>query len=478
MKRSYITVPAIFLLMVLLIFSPPALAGYQNEKNAREALAAGDILYAAEQFELASRRIFWEPVLWNATGDAYWEAGDMHAMAAAFENARSRSTLNACGWEKLGYFYASDNDHAIQIWKEGLTHYPNHVILYQYLAGISRYHKEYDLELEYLSDALVYEESAIHCDFVNRINFPYMHYRIGVLLMLDDPSRAIEELNTASRLDEEYAPVVETLRTTLNLASLENDPAQKLVLLGRGLALVEEWELAADAFHNATQADSENASAWAWLGQAQVELGQDALPSFEKSASIDPDSPTLLSLRGLYWQRVNDRNAALLDFEKLAKLEPDNPSWHTLLGGLYAELGNLPNALAAYQKATELEPTEPVYRQLLALFSFDYRYDLAGTGLSAARRAVILAPEEARYIDTLGLIYFGLDRDEDAERQFLRALEKDAEYAAAHLHLGMLYLKGGDRGLAYSSLLQAQEFAQDDALRAETQRLLDEYFQE
>jgi len=89
-----------------------------------------------------------------------------------------------------------------------------------------------------------------------------------------------------------------------------------------------------------------------------------------------------------------------------------------------------------------------------------------------------LAPEEAQYIDTLGLLYLGLDRDDDAERQFLRSLEKDADYAAAHLHLGMLYLKRGHPELAYASLVQARELAIDSAVHAQSLRLLDEYFQQ
>ncbi|MBT3337509.1 MAG: tetratricopeptide repeat protein [Anaerolineae bacterium] len=481
MKRPIVYIPATLLLVIFLIIAPSVIMGYQNERNARAALAnyeIGNYPAAAINFELAARRLFWRPELWDDVGDVYAMDQLWGGMARAYEEARVRNALTACNWNLLGAYYSIEEDNpglALRTWEEGLQQYPENFFLAYAISTEYKKRGDYTLELKYLLDSL--DGDMLDCNGLP-ISAAKVHYRISLLLMQDDPTRALEELNTTARLDEEFAPVVETLRTSLNLASLEDDPAEKLILIGRGLALAEEWQLAANAFDNATQVDPENASAWAWLGEAKYQIGEDALPFFEKAASINPNSQTLLSLRALYWQRYGDFETALTDFEKLAVLEPENPNWQISLGALYAVLNDLPAALAAYEKAIELAPTEPTYRELLALFSFDYQYDMAVTGLSAARRAIILAPEEARYIDTLGLVYLGLDRDEDAERQFLRALEKDAEYAAAHLHLGMLYLKRGYPELAYNSLLRARELTSDWRVLGETKRLLDEYFQE
>ena len=472
MKRPIITMPAIIIFLMLLVFAPNILMGYQNERNAR---AASDPLYAAQQFEFAAKRLYWKPGLWNEAGDIYLKLGDFPTTRMAYEQAEEKGVLSACGWIALGAIYdVEDSDAALQIWQTGLAQYPNTYYLYGNISGLYRRRGDYQLEREYLRYAVAL--STDDCSG-ERVNNPYTHYRLGILLMTDNLEQALDELNTASRLDLEFAPVVETLRTTLNLASLEDDPAEKLILIGRGLGLAEEWQLAASAFDNATQADPESASAWAWLGQAEYQLGEDGLAAFEKAESINPADPVLLSLRGLFWQQENDFESARQDFEMLAQLEPKKPTWQASLGAIYAELGDLPTALAAYEKAIDLDPAAPIYRQLLALFSFNYRYDMAGMGLSAARRAVILAPEAAEYIDTLGLLYLGLERNEDAERQFLRALEKDAEYAAAHLHLGILYLQRGERELAYISLLRAQELASHGVVRADADRLLAEYFQ-
>ena len=471
MKRPILTMPAVLLLLLLLILSPSIFAGLQNERNAYAVLNPDDTLKAAQQFELAARRLFWKPDLWNEAGYLYIRADKMDEGLLAYKNAKEKDVLSLCGWAVLG----SGMDGSLSFWQEAVRYYPENVILNINIAWQYRLLGDNDLEREYLLSALAHETSP-QCDLYI-VNFSDVHYRAGILLMQDDPERALDQLNTASRLDDEYAPVVETLRTSLNLASLESAPAEKLILIGRGLGLAEEWQLAASAFDNATQADPENASAWAWLGEAKYQLGEDAFSFFGMAESIDPNNATLLSLRALYWQRTNDFESALVDFEKLAALEPENPTWQISLGALYAELGDLQTALAAYEKAIEFAPTEPAYRQLLALFSFNYRYDMAEMGLSAARRAVILAPERAEYIDTLGLIYFGLARDADAEHQFLHALEKDANYAPAHLHLGMLYLQRGHQDLAYASLLRAQELAPNGAVGNDAARLLAEYFQ-
>ena len=483
MKRPILTMSAILLLLALLIVTPVVVTGYQSERNARFALAAGNKLEAAQQFELAAQRLFWKPELWNEAGDAYSKAYEQDYMVLAYENARRRNVLSACGWGKLGFSKvdATDLDNsdgylAIEIWQEGLKQYPENLVLNVFVSYAYRSFGDASLERQYLLDALAYEEDARSCDG-EIIDTSSIHYRVGTLWIVDDPELALDELNTAARLDDQYAPVVETLRTSLNLASLEDDPAEKLILIGRGLGLADEWQLAASAFHDATQADAESASAWAWLAEAQYQIGEDPADAFAVAASLDPNDATFLSLHALYAQRNGELEVAQIDFEKLAELEPENPNWQTSLGALYAEQGDLPTALAAYEKAIELEPTNPLYRQLMALFSFNYGYDLDGIGVSAARRAVILAPEEAQYIDTLGLVYLGLDQDEDAERQFLRVLEVDAEYAAAHLHLGMLYLKRGHPELAYASLVQARDLDVGGVVSSQAIRLLDEYFQ-
>ena len=325
------------------------------------------------------------------------------------------------------------------------------------------------------------EKDAIEHWFSDRQaqgDFAHLHYRLGLLLMLDSPKEALDELLLAARLDGEFAPVVETLRTSLNLASLESDSAGKQILLGRGLALVGEWRLGAEIFTNATHAHPESASAWAWLGEAKQHIGGNPLPDLDKAISLEPNLILIRSLRSLYWRRQGNFEKALQDIKIVISLEPENAHWQSALGEVYALAGDLPPALAAYEKAISLEPENPLYRYLLSLFSVQYTVQLADVGLPAAQKALELSPENALYTDTLGWVYLELGQDESAESAFLRALELDPELASAYLHLGHFYLKHSHKELAYQALVQARDLSQEAFVKEQALRLLDAYFQE
>lgn len=463
---------AIIILLLALIISPRIILGLRNEKLAIQAIATEDFKFISNQFDLAVNRLFWREDLWEILALMKSRAGEDEEAINAYQKAKEENALSASGWDLFGFALWCTNRHeeAFAIWQEGLENYPNHFEFYKRLTMYYRETGNTSAEKDAIEHWLAFgQETEDTASF---------HYRLGLFLMGDSPEKALDELTLAARVDEEFAPVVETLRTSLNLALLESDPAEKMILLGRGLALAEEWQLAAETFHNATQAHPESASAWAWLGEAKQHLAQDPLPDLDKALDLQPDSTLIRSLRGLYWQRQGNLTEALREFQVAAALEPENPNWQSALGEIYARSGDLPPALAAYEQATALAPEVSLYWQLLALFSVQYAVQLEDIGLPAAQKAVDLHPEDATFIDTLGWVYFGMNQDEDAEKQFLHALELDPNLSAAHLHLGMFYLKRGHRDLAHQSLLRARELSSSDFVGEQAARLLDEYFNE
>src|SRR4030095_2592310 len=124
-------------------------------------------------------------------------------------------------------------------------------------------------------------------------------------------------LISASQLDPELDPAVQTLRTALNLASINGSPSGRLVIIGRGLGLVNEWGLARAAFEEAVKKDEKNAEAWAWLGGANQQMGVSCGGNGEHNQALDlnPNSSTVRGLRGLYFQRVGNFRQALTEFE-------------------------------------------------------------------------------------------------------------------------------------------------------------------
>ena len=298
------------------------------------------------------------------------------------------------------------------------------------------------------------------------------HYQLGLLLTLSDPQTATSELITASQLDPELDPAVQALRTALNLASLSEAPSAQLVIIGRGLGLVSEWELAQAAFEQSIQVDEQNAEAWAWLGEAQQQAGnEDAFTSLKRALSLNPNSAVVRGLRGLYFQRVGNNREALTEFQAAAKLQPDDPALFVSIGESFSKLGDMIRALEAYQFAVALAPEDVNYLRLLAQFCGQNNINIEEAGIVAAQRAVVLQPNDAGLQDLLGWLLLLDARYPEAERTLLHALALDSQNASAHFHLGMLYLQLDDRASAQAQLVSARDLGNTDA-----QDVLNQYF--
>ena len=280
----------------------------------------------------------------------------------------------------------------------------------------------------------------------------------------------------SAKLDEAYDPAVQTMRSALNLASLQEDEASRLVVTGRGLGLVSEWLLAREVFQRAVHADAGNAEAWAWLGEAKQHLGQDGSGEIQQAEALDPFSATVRALSGLYWKRKDEPQKALAQFQWAAAIEPENPAFQAALGDAYVFAGDLPPALAAYQRATELAPSDVTYWRMLALFSAQYSFRVEDVGVPAAQQVLALSPDDAASYDLLGWTYLAADITGLAEGNLLAALRLDPDYAPAHLHLGMTYIEMNRMESARVHLLQAQSLDADGVEGQQAAQLLALYF--
>ena len=238
-------------------------------------------------------------------------------------------------------------------------------------------------------------------------------YQAGLLELALTPAQALPDLMQAAQLDPALDPTVQALRSALNAALLSPDPAYRLVLAGRALGATRNWDLAAQA---------------------------------------------------------------VLAFQKAAALEPQDPGWQMALGGAYEQSGDLVAALEHYQQAVGLAPNQATAWRALAEFSLRNSVDLAGTGLSAARRLVELVKGDWQADDLAGQILLDNNDTVGAEALLKQAVELDPTQAAPALHLGVLYLQTGNRAAAYSYLNQAKVFDPNGSNGWQAKRLLEQYF--
>ncbi|MEW5938239.1 MAG: tetratricopeptide repeat protein [Chloroflexota bacterium] len=462
--RSLLSRLAILLAVLALILLPAILSVEADIRRADASFAAGDYASAAADYGHAARLYFWRGDLWERAGRAAFAGGNLEEAVRLLESVPA---LSVEGWTDLGaaYFQLGRVDESIRVYRRGLDAVGGAPSLYRGL--VLAYNAQGDLESERaaLANYLVFQND----DAAAR-------YRFGLLQALDNPDRALDELAVAAEQDADYDPAYQTLRTALNLASLESDDSKRLVIVGRGLGLVQEWPLAQIAFQRAVEADGKNAEAWAWVGEAKQHLGQDGRAELERAEYLAPFNANVRALFGLYWKRLEEYERSLAEFQWAAILEPENPHWQAALGEAYALAGQLPPALEAYQRATALAPTDASFWRLLAVFCATYSYQAAEVGLNAAHQVAALAPDNAASYDLLGWLYLSSGLLPEAETALTRALDMDPNLASAHLRLAQVYMQRDRWEEARAELLLARDLDPGGETGTYAAQLLEQYF--
>lgn len=464
MRRGWLRVLLVIFLILLALTAPVILSGYSELNQAAAAESYSEI---AEHYLRAAQRLPWRADLYELAGHAYFHATDYERADEMYRIALDRNALSPDGWAAWGdiNYLNGDTARAVEIWNLALTQENPSNGLYLRLAQAAQEANDYTSAAGYLQTYLAQQPQDASA-----------HYQLGLFLTLSDLDRAASELILASQLDVQFEPAVQTLRTALNLASLADSASQKFVVIGAGLGSVEEWELARAAFESAIRADESNAEAWAWLGEANqhtgsalsLSNGSEGSAELDRALELNPNSSTVRSLRGLYFQRTGNHRDALTEFQLAASLDPQNPARFVSLGDAYALTGDLIRALESFQSATTLAPEDAAYWRALAEFCGRQGIHLSDIGIPAAQRALVLASEDTRSEDVLGWLWYLNGDYPAAERHLLRALELDPQNDSAYLHLGRLYLQTGDRPAAFVNLIHARDLGNvqaDDLLR-------------
>ncbi len=463
---SRFRVPFVLLALLIAVFAPAVIDGYANLYRGQVAFDHQDYSSAARYYESAARKLPWRPKLWEQAGLAMFHVNSDDSIAF-FRIARQHGALSARGWDLYGsaYWVMSKDQEALDIWLAGLKEYPSYKEFYYLISLAYRGLDNFRAERQSLEEWLA--TGKAHA---------LEHYELAQLVMTSEPERALQELHIASSMDPAFEPAVQTLTAALNAAAIEPNLARRLVVIGRGLGLVNEWPLAADAFQQAVHADESNAEAWAWLGEARQHTGRSGSEELDTALALDGRDTVVRGLRGLYWKRQGQYSKALAEYLQAAQIEPDNPMWQSSSGEAYALTGDLVSALGSYQAAATLAPNDSAYWRLLALFCADNRVQVLQIGLPAAQKAAELAPSDPQVLDTLGWSYTQAGYLYRGEQTLLKAVQAAPDAALAHLHLAETYLRKGDRASALTEFRLARQLDANGPVGAFATQLLQQYF--
>jgi tetratricopeptide (TPR) repeat protein len=439
----------------------------QQLYTARQAIETNDHWQASLAFSKAAEQAPWRNDLWENAGIFALQAGKPQTAKSFLERVEQSSQISPAGLMALGDAeqFEGDLQTAIQHWAIALAAGESGELRSR-LA--SAYYQVGDLE-----NAILHQKALAELDPTDSS----INYRLGLMLAANQPEASLAYLRLATELDPQLSPKTNALIRNIRSAQISADPAHLFVAAGQSLASIDEWSLAETALTRATQLNPNFADAWAYLGETRQRTGQDGLEQLETALRIDPNSLAANTLMGIFWQRQDRYDLALIYFHSAANLDQHNPAIQVDIGNTLALLGNIQAAESHYRRAVELAPHASTYWRILANFYIKYETKLREEGLAAARQAVILDSDDPASLDAMAQIYLLLDSPLIARRFLVRALAADGEFAPAHLHMGLIHILEGDSLQAYQQFSLAKSLSVSDSPTAQqAKRLLETYF--
>jgi tetratricopeptide (TPR) repeat protein len=204
--------------------------------------------------------------------------------------------------------------------------------------------------------------------------------------------------------------------------------------------------------------------------QGQVEEGIAALRDMRTDSGEDVQIYS--AIVGIL-QREKDYEAAQEVLDEAKEQFSENGQVYFLQGAIYEQQRNFDAAEAAFRKALEIDDNNSAVLNYLGymLADNDTRLDEA---LTMVQTAVENDPINGAYLDSLGWVYYRLDKVELAERFLKRALLFAASDPTIHEHLGDVYEKTGRVAEALAEYEKSVDLAEDQDEKDKVQKKLDQ----
>ena len=245
---------------------------------------------------------------------------------------------------------------------------------------------------------------------------------------------------------------------------IKPDDAQGLYGLGLNLIRQKNFKEATEILEKALAQGLKAKEALFELASAYEELKvyDQAAVYYQKYVQSEPEHPWngWFKLAQAY-QKNNEVEKAIEAYRQALKLRPEDINSNYNLALLLAASQQYTEAEQAYKKLIELNPRDSVfyYNQIIQM------YDQAGlyeNALEAVKKIIELNPKSEVAVYNLGIMYFKLNRLEEAAKTFNDCLALNNDYTSAWYNLGLVYSKMNRHKEAAEAFKKYTELAPED----------------
>lgn len=452
--RSKIELIKIFLPLVVFITSSltaPLHNQGREMHRAAEFLRSGDASGAASRIFQAASLTPWRTDLWEYAAELSLQAGDAKKTIEILTQARNHGDLKSDSKLLLGDALQKigDTQQAIDLWTSVLQDKEKSSEANRRLASAYQSIGNFDRASIHLQALLTEQPSD-----------PDLNYELGIILAAIDPERSLAYLTLAGESEPSYLEMVTHLSKEIRSAARSADRSFVFLSSGRAPSSLGEWEAANEAFQRTIKLNPNFAEAWAFLGESEQHLHRDGFHQLKHARALNPRSLAANTFLALYWQRERRCDLATRYLQVAEEIEPENPAIQAELGRTLALADKLHKTEAHYQRAAQLASNNPGYWRKLADFSITYQ--IRQPGLSSARQALLLNPDDIASLVVMAQVMSLLGDTLSALRFLDRAIQKDSSSAPAHLHLGIVHLLRRESQNASRELFLALDLSKPD----------------
>lgn len=257
-------------------------------------------------------------------------------------------------------------------------------------------------------------------------------------------AKMLEQLGVLYRQSEQYEQAADAFR---QIAELEPD------LGGRAEAqIIDTYRIAKD--YGKAQQETESATTKypndRTLLEVRAQLLSDegktdaAIADLKKLLDGKNDRETYMAMAEVYQKAKNfPEMAKVLDSaEKLSRTKEEKVAVLFLRGAMYERQKNYDSAEKVFRQVIDLDASNAEALNYLGYMLADQNVRLQ-EAQDLIRRAVNVDPNNYAYLDSLGWVYYRLNRLDDAAQQLNRSVQLMSKDPTIHDHLGDVYFKQG-----------------------------------